>query len=47
MTLPYVLGVADLGWRGACRADAGLAPGFTTHAGTCTSGSVARRSTCR
>jgi alanine dehydrogenase len=42
VTLPYVLRVADLGWRGACRADPGLAAGLTTHAGACTSGAVAQ-----
>jgi alanine dehydrogenase len=41
VTLPYVLRVVDLGWRGACRADAGLAAGLTTSAGACTSGPVA------
>src|SRR5215217_5202584 len=41
VTLPYVVRVADLGWRGACRADPGLAAGLTTHGGACTSGPVA------
>jgi alanine dehydrogenase len=41
VTLPYVLRVADLGWREACRADAGLAAGLTTHAGACLSAPVA------
>jgi alanine dehydrogenase len=41
VTLPYVVRVADLGWRQACRDDAGLALGLTTHAGRCISGPVA------
>jgi alanine dehydrogenase len=42
VTLPYVVRVADLGWRDACRADPGLAAGLTTHAGACTSEPVAQ-----
>jgi alanine dehydrogenase len=42
VTLPYVLRVADRGWRGACRSDDGLAAGLMTHAGACTSGPVAQ-----
>ncbi len=32
-TLPYVVALADRGWRDACRADASLALGLNTHAG--------------
>ncbi|MBE9375807.1 alanine dehydrogenase [Saccharopolyspora sp. HNM0983] len=33
VTLPYVLRIADLGWRAAAREDAALAAGVNTHAG--------------
>ncbi|MDA3626503.1 alanine dehydrogenase [Saccharopolyspora oryzae] len=33
VTLPYVLRIADLGWREASRADAALAAGLNTHDG--------------
>lgn len=33
-TLPYVIAVADKGWRAACRNDSALAAGLSTHAGT-------------
>jgi alanine dehydrogenase len=33
-TLPYLTALADLGWEAALRADASLAGGLTTHAGT-------------
>ena len=32
-TLPYVLALADKGWRGACQADSALAKGLSTHEG--------------
>ncbi|QLL09303.1 alanine dehydrogenase [Mycobacterium vicinigordonae] len=32
-TMPYLLKLADLGWRGACRSDPALAKGLSTHAG--------------
>ncbi|KUH69677.1 alanine dehydrogenase [Mycolicibacterium novocastrense] len=32
-TMPYVLKLAELGWRAACRADASLASGLSTHDG--------------
>ena len=35
-TLPYVLKLADLGWRDALRADPALALGLSTHAGVLT-----------
>ncbi|GAB2679847.1 alanine dehydrogenase [Nocardia goodfellowii] len=40
-TLPYVLELADKGWRAAVAADAGLAAGLSTHAGQLLSESVA------
>jgi len=40
-TLPYVVAIADHGWRGALRADAGLAAGLNAHAGAVTHPSVA------
>ncbi|MEV0247718.1 alanine dehydrogenase [Nocardia sp. NPDC050712] len=40
-TLPYVLELADRGWRDAIAADAGLAAGLSTHAGKLLSESVA------
>lgn len=40
-TLPYVLTLADQGWRAACRADAGLARGLSTHDGALLSRQVA------
>jgi len=41
-TLPYVLKLADLGWREALQADAGLAGGLNTHAGRLTNQPVAQ-----
>ncbi len=32
-TMPYVLEIADKGWRAACRSDPALARGLSTHAG--------------
>ncbi|WP_067564298.1 alanine dehydrogenase [Nocardia acidivorans] len=40
-TLPYVVALADKGWRAATAADKGLAAGLSTHAGTLLSESVA------
>jgi alanine dehydrogenase len=40
-TLPYVLKLADHGWRDALRADASLAKGLNTHAGDVTYAAVA------
>jgi alanine dehydrogenase len=40
-TLPYVLKLADHGWRDALRADASLAKGLNTHAGEVTYAAVA------
>jgi len=39
-TMPYVRAIANLGWRDALRADASLALGLNTHAGTVTNGPV-------
>ncbi len=39
-TLPYVVALADKGWRDACRADASLALGLNTHAGRLTNAPV-------
>ena len=39
-TLPYVVAVADRGWRGACSADPSLALGLNTHAGQLTNAPV-------
>jgi alanine dehydrogenase len=41
VTLPYVLEIADRGWREALRSDPVLAPGLNTHEGQLTSGPVA------
>jgi alanine dehydrogenase len=41
VTLPYVLEIANLGWREALRADPALAGGLNTHEGTLTCGPVA------
>ncbi|MBS0580432.1 MAG: alanine dehydrogenase [Proteobacteria bacterium] len=41
-TLPYVRALADLGWQGALRRDAGLAAGLNVHAGAITHEVVAR-----
>ena len=41
-TLPYVLRLADRGWRDALRADPVLAAGLSTHAGALTSAAVAQ-----
>ncbi|WP_454859858.1 alanine dehydrogenase [Promicromonospora soli] len=40
-TLPYLSALADKGWREALRADAALARGLNTHAGSITNRSVA------
>jgi alanine dehydrogenase len=41
VTLPYVLEIANLGWREALRRDPALAGGLNTHEGTLTCGPVA------
>lgn len=41
VTLPYVLRIADQGWRAACRADAALARGLNAHGGLLVSEAVA------
>jgi len=41
VTLPYVLEIANLGWREALKADPALAGGLNTHEGTLTCGPVA------
>jgi alanine dehydrogenase len=41
VTLPYVLEIANRGWRDACRADPALALGLNTHEGQVTYGPVA------
>ena len=40
-TLPYVLKLADKGWQAACRSDAALAKGLSTHEGQLLSREVA------
>lgn len=40
-TMPYVLELADRGWRAACQADPALARGLSTHAGALLSERVA------
>jgi alanine dehydrogenase len=40
-TMPYVLKLADHGWRAACRSDPALAQGLSTHDGALLSGHVA------
>jgi alanine dehydrogenase len=40
-TMPYVLKLADKGWQAACRADAALARGLSTHEGALLSEQVA------
>jgi alanine dehydrogenase len=40
-TMPYVLKLADKGWQAACRADAALAKGLSTHEGALLSEQVA------
>ena len=40
-TTPYVLSLADKGWRAACQADPALAKGLSTHAGALLSEQVA------
>ncbi|ORV84885.1 alanine dehydrogenase [Mycobacterium interjectum] len=40
-TMPYVLKLADRGWRAACRSDPPLAKGLSTHAGMLLSEQVA------
>jgi alanine dehydrogenase len=41
-TLRYVRALADLGWRGACKRDPGLAAGLNVHAGQITHEVVAK-----
>ncbi len=41
-TLPYVVALADKGWRDACASDPGLALGLNTHAGRLTNDAVGR-----
>jgi len=41
VTLPYVMALADAGWRAACTTDPSLAAGLSTSAGTLLSGPVA------
>jgi len=41
-TLPFVLALADKGWKAACAADPHLARGLTVHAGAITHEAVAR-----
>lgn len=41
-TLPFVLALADKGWKAACAADPHLAAGLTVHAGSITHEAVAR-----
>jgi alanine dehydrogenase len=40
-TMPYVLKLADKGWKAACAADPALAEGLSTHAGALLSEQVA------
>jgi alanine dehydrogenase len=40
-TMPYVLKLADKGWKAACRADPALAKGLSTHGGELLSAQVA------
>ena len=40
-TLPYVLKLADRGWRGALATDDGFAAGLNVHAGAVTHAAVA------
>jgi len=40
-TMPYVLKLADHGWRAACRSDPALAKGLSTHDGALLSQQVA------
>lgn len=40
-TMPYVLNLADHGWRAACRSDPALAKGLSTHDGALLSKQVA------
>jgi alanine dehydrogenase len=40
-TMPYVLKLADYGWRVACRSDPALAKGLSTHGGALLSERVA------
>jgi alanine dehydrogenase len=42
VTLPYVVELADRGWRDALRTDPALARGLNTHAGHVTYGPVAQ-----
>ena len=41
VTLPYVLRIADNGWKQACQQDAALARGLNTHEGALTNSAVA------
>ena len=40
-TMPYVLKLADKGWKAACNADSALAKGLSTHQGGLLSEQVA------
>jgi alanine dehydrogenase len=42
VTLPYIMEIANLGWREALKQDASLAPGLNTHNGEITCGPVAQ-----
>jgi alanine dehydrogenase len=41
-TMPYVLALADRGWRGACEADPALVKGLSTHDGALLNEKVAQ-----
>lgn len=41
-TMPYMIALADKGWQDACRADAGLLAGLSTHEGQLTNAAVGR-----
>ena len=40
-TMPYVVKLADKGWKAACAADSALAKGLSTHEGSLVSEQVA------
>jgi alanine dehydrogenase len=40
-TMPYLLKLADMGWRAACQSDPALAKGLSTHEGALLSQQVA------
>jgi alanine dehydrogenase len=42
VTLPYIMEIANYGWRAALAADPSLAPGLNTHSGAITCGPVAQ-----